>query len=521
MPAPHLVKIIPSAQLQPIDLVAPGFRGLNLSQAAAVLPPVFCTEAMNAVLDKSGRLAARRGVTNLSTTAIPSSPVVRTLFEYIDASGAVVPIIAWDGGIGTSLSDPDGSDVSGTVTVSNGTWLFQNFNGKVLGFQDGQKLIVKTGGNFATVTESSGTAPTGGVALAAFGRVWQLGSDKQTVYYSGLLDETQWNSGGAGSIDMRNVWTQGMDEVTAIRAFNGALIVFGKRHIVFWRDGTGSALGIDPTNLAVADVVEGTGCVSQFTIQPVGETDLLFLSSNGVQSLQRLLVQRSAPIATLTKYVRDELLLQLQSETPSAIRSTYNPLEGFYLLSFPESGTTWVLDQRQRWQDADGDELSVVTRWSIAPTALHTRLSHVTLMAYSAGKVGQYLGDDDEGTRFRFIYRSPWLDLGEQLANYIKIIKRLGALIYALNAQSLVFKWGVDFREDDSSITQEVSGDANAEFGEAEFGEDEFSGGLALRVFKLPARGRGQYLRIGIEADVSGEFSLQQAELFAKIGRLA
>jgi hypothetical protein len=521
MPSP-IVKIIPSAQLQPIDLVAPGFRGLNLSQSGAVLSPVFCTEAMNAVLDASGRLAARAGVTNLSTTPIGSSPVIRTLFEYLDASGTAVPIVAWDGGIGTSLSDPAGSDVSGAVTDANGAWWFQNFNGKVLGFQTGQKLIVKTGGNFATVAESSGTAPTGGIALAAFGRVWQLGSDQQTIYYSGLLNETQWASGGAGSIDMRNIWTKGIDVVTAIWAFNGSLVVFGKRHIVFWSDTTGSVLAVDPANLTVRDIIEGTGAVSQHTIQAVGETDLLFLSYNGVQTIKRLLMERSSPLSTLTKYVRDALLLELQDETISGIRSAYNELSGFYLLSFPTAGTTWVLDQRQRWIDADNDELSVVTRWSIAPTAMVSRQDMSILLAVTPGKVGQYLGDDDEGERFRFIYASPWLDLGEEVANRIKLLKRIGALIYTLNAQSVVFKWGVDFRDEYNSVTAEV-GDTggSAEWGEAEWGEDEFAGGAALRIFKLPARGRGQYLRISIEADVSGQFGLQQAELFAKIGRLA
>jgi hypothetical protein len=42
------------------------------------------------------------------------------------------------------------------------------------------------------------------------------------------------------------------------------LIVIGKRHIVIWTDGAGAALGLDPTNIYVEDViVEGAGTVAR------------------------------------------------------------------------------------------------------------------------------------------------------------------------------------------------------------------------------------------------------------------
>jgi hypothetical protein len=39
------------------------------------------------------------------------------------------------------------------------------------------------------------------------------------------------------------------------------LIVFGKRHIIMWTDGAGAALGLDPGNIYVEDVIEGAGTV--------------------------------------------------------------------------------------------------------------------------------------------------------------------------------------------------------------------------------------------------------------------
>lgn len=533
---PQLAYIPPKAQLQPIDLVAPGFRGLNTEQAGAVLDPAWATVATNAVLDSDGRLAARDGLSDITTSI--GGCVYRTVFEYIKADGTVQPIVTAGtensmafNVISNSLTDPIGNNIRGTVTgITNGTWKFQNFNDKVIGFQQGGKLIFWNGtGNFAYVTESSGTAPTGGIGCAAFGRIWQTDSTNTVVYYSGLLNETQWATGGAGQVDFKNIWTDGTDTITAIVPFNGSLLVFGQRHIVFLTDGKGSALGLDPNNLYVSDVIAGTGCVTQFSVQAVGSADLLFLSPNGVQSLGRLVVNRSNPISSLTKNVRGDLLADLSAESDvNQIRSLYSPLHGFYLLSFPSSNRTWVLDQRRKFQDEDGDLLSVVTTWSIGPKAMCSRTNKQLLLERTYGPsvpgatvIANYAGDLDGPLVYRYVYTSPWLDLGEQLANREKILKRIGAILFVSNNATVLMKWAVNFEPDFTTESRVLAGAVATEWGLGEWGLSEFGGGLALRIIKIPARDRGQYFRIGIEADVQGEFAVQQAELFAKIGRLA
>lgn len=514
--------VVPKEQLQPIDLVTPGFRGLNTAQSGSILSPAYCTQADNAIIDSTGRLAARDGVTDLTTTPIDPAVPVKTIFEYKKEDGTLVPIVSWDGGISSSLADPEGSDISGTIDDADGTWRFQNFNDLILGFQDGQTPIVFDGtGTFETITPSSGTAPTGEVALCAFGRVWAVDSDGQTIKYSATLDHLDWGGAGAGQIDMSNIWTQGTDVISALAEFNGLLVVMGRKHIVFFGDGNSGVLGISPTQLAVVDIISGTGCLSQYSMQPVGEADLLFLAPEGVQSLARVIQEKSNPITTLTKYVRDDLRGAVASEDPRLIRSTYNPTLAAYVLSLPASNQSWVLDQRRKWVDEDGTQLCTVTKWTIGFSAMYTQESNVLLVALEDGYVSQYSGANDRGTKFRFVYQSPWLDLGEQVGNYLKILKRIGAIIFVTNETSIVFKWSVDFRTDFRSAIETVEGDASAEWGEAEFGEDEFGGGLALRIIKKPARHKGQYYRLAIEADVEGEFALQQSEMFAKIGRLA
>lgn len=519
---PRLAHIGPAPQLIELNSVTPGRRGINLQQQNSVLPADWAIDAQNCVIDSNGRMSARKGV--VSVTGTPVGVPIKTIFEQHTALGAVTNIVAYDGGISTDVTNPGASLVTGAVTATNGRWFFQNFNNKAIGFQAGQKLIVRSTGNFATVVESHGTAPTGGVGLAAYGRIWQLDADGHTIKYSGLLDETCWDNStgcGAGSLDMMNIWTQGTDEVRAIVAFNHNIVVFGLRHIVFFSDGGGSALGLDPTKIGVVDVIEGTGCISQWTVQHVGDADLIFLSPVGVQSLGRLLVQRSRPLSVLTKYVRDVLVTQITSETAANISSAYSPLYGFYVLSLPIAGQTWIVDQRRRYQDEDGDDVSPVTYWNFAPTAIFDTTAHVLYIAKTTGKIGTYSGVSDDNVAFRLIFSLPWLDFGDQVSQRLKILKRLGSLVLARNAQNLAFKWAVDFSPTtlSNSVTAMVAG--SAEWGTAEFGIGEWSGGLLLQLLHIRASGTGQYFRFSIEADVLGDFAIQQTEIFAKVGRIA
>src|SRR5271166_2214680 len=207
-----LVTVQPDEQLQPLDFVSPGFRGLNTVASGTLMDPSYCTTATNAVIDVTGRLAARNGLASLTATPIAGTPSVLSAFEYNGGQAVgFQTILAWNGGIGNVVSAPT-NNLGGAVTVSNGRWFFQNFNNKCIGFQAGQKPIVYTGsGVFAAVVESAGTAPTGGIGCAAFGRIWAVQTDLQTIQYSGLLDETDWSltDGNAGVIDMHTIWSDG------------------------------------------------------------------------------------------------------------------------------------------------------------------------------------------------------------------------------------------------------------------------------------------------------------------------
>lgn len=518
----------PAPQGLKIDFVSPGSRGLNLEQAQSVLPMQWAIEAQNCVFDSNGRLGARKLFVNQTTTPIAGAPTVRTIFEQRRAAGTVDTIVAWDGGISNSVTNPSGSNLSGTVAVANGRWKFVNFNDKCIGFQSGQTLIVRTTGNFANVVVASGSAPTGGVGTAAYGRIWQLDADGNTIKYCALLDETKWaTADGGGSINMQTIWTDGTDVVTAISTFNHNLVVFGRRHIVLFNQSGAGVLGLDPTKIQVSDMITGTGCLSQYSVAPIGDSDLFFLSPTGVQSLRRLLINRSNPLDQVTKYSRSALMAMVNTESASAITAVWSAANNFYLLALPASGYVWVLDTKRRFTDEFGDDCCVVTRWKTTLYALYETVARQLYVSRTAGKVAGYgIGTDTtEEPSCRYIWRSPWQDFAERyMQDRQKILKRIGGQFYIASGANVLFKWWTDFAPDNVYGTATVAAattGAPAEFGIAEFAIGEFGGGLGQASLVYDARAVGQYYSFGAETDVSGgSFAIQQAHIFAKVGRL-
>jgi len=521
--ASDLNRITPIFQLQPLDLVAPGFRGVNTVQAGALLDPSYCVQAQNAVIDTSGRLAARNGVATQTTTPITGNAPILYSFEASLGNNSFQQIVTWAGGISNVIANPSANNIAGTVTVSNGQWFMGNFNNKVIGFQSGQKPIVWSGsGNFATIVESSGTAPTGGVGCTAFGRVWCLASDGQTIRYTGLLDETDWGSASSGTIDMHTIWSAGTDAVTAIVAFNASLVVFGSNHIVFFTDGRGSMLGLDPTQAYVFDIVAESGAFSQWAIQQIGEGDLIFLGQNGLQSISNLQNARSFPMSNLTKYVRDDLLAQVSGETVATVRSSYNNLLGQFLLSLPNSGTVWCADVRRTYQDDQGDSCAIMTEWGMTVTSTHSTQHNLTYLARTPGTIGIYSGNADEGSTYTFFYKSGWLNLGEDVAQRLKMLKRFEAIIFSGGANSLGFQWATDFNNNANTANLSISATGlSSQYGLGQYGVSQYGGGTSLTLLKYDARARGQYYQIGISAPITSLFSIQQIQLAVKIGRIA
>jgi hypothetical protein len=518
-----------TSQLLPIDAGTPGRLGLNFQKQNSLLPFIWATEATNCRMDSAQRLAIRDGyAVTTAENARTSSLLIKSTFEYLKGDGAVETVFATDDNLYKNPDNP--APIKGSLTITDGSWYFQNFNNKCLGFQNGSKPIVYTGTTFAVITESSGTAPTSkdGIALTAYGRVWVLDSDGQTIKYSSLLDETNWGGAGAGQIDMASVWTNGMDEVKAIAAFNGSLLVFGKNHVVIWEDDLGSTIGVNPSSLAVVDVIEGTGCISHWTISLIGETDIVFMSRNGLQSLGRILQEKSNPLRTVSKYVRDRLVLDATSSNVLDLRSSYSPEEGLYLLSIPSSNILYTFDVRNMIKDEEQDIIFPCYQWVFknssgnffSPYSLCVTQAGALLLGSNTGEIYTYGAATDNGSVISFKYASPWLDLGPDLNSRKKMLKQISSVLNISVNSNVFFKWSTDFNNKENSISKRLEAPTTAEWGIAEWGLSEFSGGKKLTILDLPARQTGQYYKIKIQTETTGDFAVEQLKLFAKIGRL-
>lgn len=507
------------APLLPLSLVAPGVRGLNKQAETSILDPSWATSATNAVFDTAGRLSAREGWQAVTTSAMSGTPVIEQLHEHVAEDGTADILAAANLKLWKGTSSP--TDITGTATVTVGNnWQFVNFNGLCFGFQQGEQPIARSTGNFSDATAASGSWPTGNCAVAHSGRVWGTDADKQTIKYCALLDATNWTT-GAGSIDMSSVWPGGTDEIRALALYNGQMIVFGTNRIVFFGDGQGSALGLDPANIYVTDTIVGVGCIARDSIQQIEGGDILFLSAQGVQSLGRLIQERSNPINNVTKNVRDYLNGYTLGANKSQIRSAYSPENSFYLLSLP-STITFCIDTSGYMEDNSYR----VTEWSdLTPRAMVRSIDgslYMSLPTEAGGKIGKYEGYLNNSVAYTFDYASAWLDLGEDVAQYIKILKNLSGLFWVSSEANVSLKWDFDFQGNFNTFAATLSSPGVAEWGIMEWGLFEWGGGVTLRDVRGPANGSGQYIRVGVSTLINNSsFAIQKMTLFTKIGRFA
>jgi hypothetical protein len=486
-----------------------------------MLGPEWATRLENVIFDDSGRLAARKGWNILTSNTTITDDFI-SMVELVKRNGSTELVATTNTQIFRSTDDGSSwAECTGTAVFTNGDWQFVNFNDKIVGFQKGKTPIVYDGGVFAPIEDTN--APVGGVGLSAFGRLWAVDSNGTTIKYSGLLDETDWSSdANAGQIDVMNIWPRA-DTVTGLAAFNGALVVFGKWSILFFTDGRGSAIGLDPITTYIADTVTGTGCIAQKSIQNV-DGDLWFLSSQGLMSLRRLINERSNPLDNLSKNVQDYLRDLVEATPISQIRSAYFPRERFYMLSLPNGiggGESVVFDTRGQMEDGSARCAGIWT--GLAPSAVVSTHDENLIMALynKPGVVGEYSGRLDDTASYVMEYESGWLDLDR--GTYLKFLKRLNGTFYADRTATVTFKWAFDFDvEFDSQSYTFTSVGQNSEWGIAEFGIAEYSGGVDLRRAAAAGSGGGEYVKVGLSVNIDNlELAVQELEIFAKIGRLA
>lgn len=347
-------------------------------------------------------------------------------------------------------------------------------------------------------------------ALYAFGRLWVANTDPtdtQTVYFCDLQNPANWTTGTSGRLDLSAVIQTG-EPVIAIAQHNGFLVFFTPNQIITYSGAK------DPSTMALVDIITGVGCIARDTVQSVGGTDVLFLSKTGVQSLQRVIQEKSLPFRDVSKNVRDTLLTLVNSEVTKNIKAIYYPTDALYLLALPSSGFTYCFDTRGVLENG----ASRTTVWKqINPSAFCVTYDKKLYLGQT-GYIGNYTGYSDNDTAYRMSYYTNYFDFDQPTTT--KMLKKINIVAIGGSAQSISFKWGFDYTSNYNSGVVILDTMTVYEYGIAEYGIAEYSNGIALDNAQIQAGGSGKVVQLGFESDINNTpLSIQKIDFGLKTGK--
>lgn len=502
--------------LNNITIAAPGFFGINTQDSPTTLNQGFALVAENAVIDQLGRVGARKGYTVLTTDTSPLNNgtidlPVEGIFEYLDNSGNTEVISVGNAKVfkgTTTLTDI--TPAAYTITANN--WKGTSFNDFFFLFQANQDPLYYDGTTCDLIENHanySGTVPLGNEVLASFGRLWVVGADKSSIYWSDLLNGFSWDTGSAGSINIAKVWPDSTDEIVAIASHNNFLIIFGKRQILVYQGAD------DPATMSLADTIVGVGCIARDSVQPTG-MDLVFLADSGLRSFNRVIQEKSLPMRDLSKNIRSDLMREALNQTVP-IKSTYNEDEAFYLLSLPTSNVVYCFDMRGFLED----QSARATQWtSFAPRAMKTRRNGSLLFGFNTG-IAEYTGYNDNDASYRFKYYSSYLDF--DAPSNLKFLKRMSLTLVGGQGTTATMFWGYDYTSSYNNQPFTFSSTNIAEYGESEYNvaTSEYNASVIINTPKVNTSGSGTVVQIGMEADVNNApFSIQRIDIQTLVGRI-
>lgn len=610
-------------QISASSIAAPGFLGINSQDSPTQLESGFAAQAYNCVIDRFGRIGARKGWSKVNATnADLGTANVQFIFEMTDAAGNkllsagnnklftgtstltrmmvrnqpnnadLAYTITADNWQGAAIPYGEGSDAkthaylvqadhemliyhelstSGTgatfnTTVTAGVITSITVNAAGSGYNVGDVLTISGGGGNATVTvatlsgtgvatvtiTSGGTGYSNGTgvastvttsanphshsgsfgfqrigdvgslppgytttefkpncALAAYGRIWvaDIAGDRQSIYFSRLLDGSDFSGGDSGSLGLNAVFPNN-DKVVALAAHNGYLVVFGQKNIAIY------ANPIDVTALTLAEFIPNVGCLARDSIVSTG-TDLLFLSDSGIRSLGRVIQEKSLPFRDISKNVRDEFMQKVNSETNKAnIKAIYSEINAFYLIALPTIKEVYCFDMRNFLPDGSAR----VMVWNkIEPRAFCID-SNKDILIGKAGYIGKYGTYLDDTVTYRLQYYTPYFDLG--LTTIEKLLKKTDWILIGGSNQNLAIKWAFDYSDAYRSNTITISQATVAEYNVAQYNIDEYASGIVISKVSSQLGGAGTAMQLGLETEINqNQFSIQKINVFAKPGK--
>lgn len=519
------------------------------------------------------------------------------MHRFIDIAGEET-ILSWSAtkfytGVGTMTEIVPTTD----NTIADGNWQCATLNDKAYFFQSGYKPMVYdpvantitdiesayADYDYASEAEYTAVVPQGNTVLSAYGRLWvaDIVNNKMTMYFSDLLDGSDWGTGSAGSLDLSSILVKGTDRITGLGAQNGQLIIFCEQNIVIFDDNTGGA-SFDPATMRLIEVISRVGCIARDSIQNTG-LDIFFLSEDGLRSLGRVIQEKSLPMRDLSLNVRDDLVQATRTETNADIKSAYSEDNAFYLLLFPVLNRIYCFDTRAPLQNGS----LRVTIWDTQTQQSLLAIPNNLYFAQANG-IADYHEYTDNGSVYRMKYFTTYFDFGQ--ANMFKLLKRIATTIIGGNGQAFVLKSGFDYEDAYDSYPANLLAKSNDEYNVSEYGlnntvlsgsqgantvtvatgehytldfqltqdeiyntplkvwldtdtyyysvddgtrtrqtlytrstdySTEYHSGTSVEVVRVATGGTGSVIQIGFEANIDGaEISIQKMDIFVKQGRV-
>ena len=571
--------------LQQVSLSGMGFQGLNTELSPINSTAEFALVADNLVIDEVGRLGAREAfadlypamstgddsfidITAMSSwypntggTGGPHPVFVFCKSEYKSALRKRIERQFSDAlSLNKAETDPDKSftyslgwmnggqmeaiTVDGIDTTALDSALFVHFKEELLMFSRGNPPLKYNGnGGFTKISDMPDyTSPeingvdelNGDVACSAYGRLWVSGvnGDYQTIYYSSLLREDKWydpsletgfNDGGV--INVNEYWPVEGDYIVNVHAHNGFLFVFGRRSILIYANASKGDPADDSTGFGLQDAISSVGLVERDAICNTG-TDVLFVDDTGLRSIGRVVQEKSNPVAEASFNVTTDFVRAVSKEKDSrsvikGIRLCYEPSRAIAICLFRTTDTAYVFSTAR--SSSTGGLMA--TFWN---NCNFNCMYHVENNALGALWLG---GTESKGILNYSGYKSAdpytirWESsvVNQTQATLQKVIPR--SIVYMLNADPVAANcyslWGfgakMSYRR--AFVLNAVGG---TEWNIAEYNIDEYSGGESgVWRNKINTMGSGEFMRVGLEIDVSGFFiGLQDIAVNYSTGRI-
>lgn len=509
-----------SEQLLTTTIQAPGFMGLNRQDSSVGLDNGYATVADNCIIDKFGRIGSRKGWIPKHSTLAALAGNVEAIGELIDNAGNSYIVAAGSNKLfklnGSTLTELTygGGGVAPTITANR--WQMASLNGCLYLYQVGHDPLVFDSATSTTtyrrISEKTGylgTVQHANCVISAYGRTWSANTstDKNTVQFSDLKAGHVLSTGTAGTLDVSQIWPNGADEIIALAAHNGFLIIFGRRQTLIYQGAR------DPSTMSLYDAISGIGCTSRDSVAVTGG-DIIFLSDTGVRALMRTIQEKSAPMREISLNITDDLVDDLSAENLDNVKAVYSDKYAFYLLSLPVSNKVYCFDMRTTLQNGSAR----TTMWpSYSPKAFCYTRSKELLLGHDKF-VGKYDGYLDNTSAYRVKYYTNYFDFGSPTA--LKILKKVGMTFVGGNGADVSVKYGFDYGNTYYSRNIELGNLAIAEYGVSEYNLSYYTAGVVFDNKTIQGSGTGNVLQLGVETVVNGSpISIQKIDCYVKAGR--